>query len=146
VTPTPIHADRAFFIDTSACFALIDPGDANRTHAEATLARLEGARAPGCTTNFVLAEFHALVLARLGHRVARRALAALDDGQIGIVRVTLSDERAARDIVAEYEDKAFSLTDAMSFAVMRRLNLSRAFAYDRHFVQFGFALLTPETA
>jgi uncharacterized protein len=34
-------------------------------------------------------------------------------------------------------DKAYSFTDALSFAVMERLGISIAFALDQHFDQFG---------
>ena len=34
-------------------------------------------------------------------------------------------------------DKTFSYTDATSFAVMGRLGLKTAFAFDPHFRQFG---------
>jgi predicted nucleic acid-binding protein len=37
-----------------------------------------------------------------------------------------------------FGDQRFSLTNAVSFEVMRRLRLSRAFAFDHHFVVAGF--------
>jgi predicted nucleic acid-binding protein len=58
-----------------------------------------------------------------------------------IVRVRASDERHAREIIATYDDKDFSLIDALSFAVMERLGITHAFSLDRHFAQYGFILL-----
>jgi predicted nucleic acid-binding protein len=36
------------------------------------------------------------------------------------------------------------MTDAISFAVMERLHITRVFAFDRHFAQYGFTVLVPE--
>ena len=43
----------------------------------------------------------------------------------------------------KYQDKDFSLTDAISFAVMERLQITQAFTFDRHFAQYGFTLVQP---
>ena len=43
-----------------------------------------------------------------------------------------------RTIIARYEDKTRSYTDATSFAVMERLGLKVAFAFDPHLRQHGF--------
>jgi predicted nucleic acid-binding protein len=55
--------------------------------------------------------------------------------------VTPDDEAAAREIVRKYTDKTFSYTDATSFAVMERLGLRTAFAFDPHFRQYGFQVM-----
>lgn len=90
-------------------------------------------------TNFVRAEAYSLILGRLGRHDAQRWLHGND---IPVVLVTPQDEDAALTILREYSDKDFSLVDATSFAVMKRLDLARAFAFDRHFLQFGFQFLT----
>ena len=96
------------------------------------------------TTNFVVAETHALVLARTGRAVAARLLQELDRSpDTTIVRVGVEDETRAREILAQYDDKDTSLTDATSFAVMERLGIAAVFAFDRHFAQYGFTLLVP---
>ena len=38
-------------------------------------------------------------------------------------------------------DKAYSLTDCISFVTMEQRNIRIALAFDKHFVQAGFALL-----
>lgn len=40
-----------------------------------------------------------------------------------------------------FSDQRFSLTDAVSFEVMRRERIETAFAFDRDFVTAGFELL-----
>ena len=62
----------------------------------------------------------------------------IERGEVTVVRVSMRDERRARAIVAQYSDKDFSLTDAMSFAVMERLGIGAAFTLDDHFAQYGF--------
>ena len=53
-----------------------------------------------------------------------------------------ADERRARAIIEQYQDEAFSYCDAVSFAVMERLDISEAIAFDEHFRQYGqFTLL-----
>ena len=89
-------------------------------------------------TNFIVAECHALSLARLGARLARNWLLS----NIWVVeRVTADDEAMARDIIRKYTDKTFSYTDATSFAVMDRLGLRTAFAFDPHFRQYGLQVI-----
>lgn len=51
------------------------------------------------------------------------------------------DEERAVDIICSHEDKTFSYTDATTFAVAERLEIRRALAFDRHFVQFGLPLV-----
>ena len=75
---------------------------------------------------------------------AVRVLAELDAGSArAVIRAEEGDERRAREIIRRYADKDFSLTDAISFAVMERLGIDHAFAFDPHFAQYGVALLDP---
>jgi predicted nucleic acid-binding protein len=40
-----------------------------------------------------------------------------------------------------HKDKDYSLTDCISFVVMKKLGIETAFAFDQHFVQAGFQKL-----
>ena len=61
-------------VDTSAVYALIDRDDACHESAKSRLSALKKARAEPVLTNFIVAECHALLLARLGAPLARRWL------------------------------------------------------------------------
>lgn len=101
-----------------------------------------GSRHRLVTTNFVLAELHALLLIRLDRRLAARVLAEVEGSALTtVVRVAARDERRAREIIFGYIDKDFSLTDATSFAVMERLRIPQAFTLGQNFTQFGWAVL-----
>jgi uncharacterized protein len=98
--------------------------------------RLVAERHVFITTNEVLFELHALLVNHLDREIALRTIRALRSSQ-AVVRVRSVDEQPAESILEQHGDKAYSFTDALSFAVMERLGISIAFALDQHFDQFG---------
>jgi uncharacterized protein len=130
------------FVDTSAYFAVANRRDVSHDVARIILGELLARRQKLITTNYILAELHALLLARIDRSVAIRVLHELDTSQITtIVRVSAEDEQRARAIIVQYEDKNFSLTDATCFAVMERLGITQAFSFDHNFAQYGWTLI-----
>jgi uncharacterized protein len=124
--------------DTSAIYALLDKSDGNHAQAVALLKKMRLDAQSPLLTNFVVAESYGLLLFRLGASTARRWLFG---NRWPIEPVTAEDESLAREILRTYDDKSFSYVDATSFAVMKRLKLSQALAFDAHFSQHGFELL-----
>lgn len=122
-------------VDTSAIYALIDRSDDCHEKAKYLFKKLSERDVDLMLTNFILAETHALILSRLGHELAREWVKNLI---WKIERVKEEDEKRAREIVITYKDKSFSYTDATTFAVMERLKLEVALAFDNHFTQFGW--------
>src|SRR5438270_8158863 len=112
------------FVDTSAYLALLARNDQHHERAAETFRVILGERAPQFTTNTVIIEAHALILSTLGIRAGQAFLQSIDTGSTTIVRSRASDEERARDIVYQYDDKDFSMTDAISFAVMERLHIT----------------------
>ena len=91
----------------------------------------------------VLVETHALLINR-AHGARAAALQFLDlveGGDCEIIRVTEVDERDAIALLRAQADKSYSLCDALSFVVMKRLGIREALAFDRHFRQFGVTVL-----
>lgn len=122
-------------VDSGAVLALLNRNDRWHSQAVAVLQELTAGKAVLVMTNFLVAETHALVLARLGRELAREWLLTFD---WNVLRVAPEDESTARKIIENYRDKDFSFTDATSFALMQRYGIRVAFTFDRHFKQFGF--------
>jgi predicted nucleic acid-binding protein len=139
----PSLSRRAALTDTGAYFALGVVRDSNHERARAIGRWLAAERWHLYTTNFILAETHALYLNRVGHWNALRALKQIVESNTSIIRITAADERRAMAIVEQYDDKDFTYTDATSFAVMERLGIRYAFTFDRNFNQYGFTVLNP---
>ena len=90
------------------------------------------------TTDLIVSETWALLTARLGRQAALAFWQALRDSRIPIVAVEGPDLEAAWRIAQSYPDQAFSLTDCASFAVMERLGIHEAFAFDSYFLVYRF--------
>ena len=84
---------RRVFIDTSGFYAALNRKDAFHSHARRLFSRAQRERWVLFTTNFVLAETHALILARKGREPARRFLHSVYAGRTNILRVEGQDER-----------------------------------------------------
>ncbi len=132
---------RAVFVDTAAFIAMADPSDFSHTRASESSKKLRRQGVPVLTSNFVLAEFHAFAVKRRGPMIALAALEGILAGRTVVVQGTEADERHAMEILRLYTDKAYSMVDAISFAIMARLSISRAFTFDRHFAQHGFQVI-----
>jgi predicted nucleic acid-binding protein len=126
------------FVDTSAYFALYSADDEHHARAVSTAATAHGRL---LTTNYIIAETHALFLRRVGRNAGVLFLEETDRSNTVVERVSAEDEMRAREIIFSQMDKDYSLTDATSFAVMERLGITMAFTFDRHFAQYGFAVL-----
>jgi predicted nucleic acid-binding protein len=57
--------------------------------------------------------------------------------------VTQEDILQAWEVYQSYHDKAWSFTDCVSLVVMERLGIKTAFAFDKHFRQFGTVAVVP---
>lgn len=131
---------KAIVVDTSVHYALVDENDRHHEEAVKFAEELSREQVVWVVTNFIVAETYGLMLLRFGRHVAfnflERLLHSVEDGTTYLVRITETDEERAWEILETYADKDFSYVDATTFAVMERLNLERAFAFDRHFETF----------
>jgi predicted nucleic acid-binding protein len=129
---------RRVFLDTSGIVAAMNVRDEHHQVAKAVLLQLARERCSLLITNYVRAEAHALLLVRAGRDLA---LKFLENSSWAVEWVYPEDEERALTILRTFQDKDFSLTDATSFAVMERLGVTEAVAFDRHFSQYGIRTL-----
>lgn len=124
------------FVDTSAWYAYIRLDDPHHSRVRQALEAWDGKLV---TSNFVFDELVTLTKARLGSKAAERAgNILLDSSVVDLVRVQGDDEEKGWKLFCVQRDKTYSYTDCTSFVLMRRLDLEKAIATDRHFLQAGF--------
>lgn len=125
------------FVDTGAWYAVADASD--RHHDEAKRFYLEhAAQGRLITSDLVVSETWTLVSAHLGRRAALRFWETMRVTRTPIVTLEPVDLEAAWRIVHAFRDQDFSFTDCTSFAVMERLGIDEAFAFDAHFLVYRF--------
>ena len=128
-----VFADTAFFV------AFVNPRDAWHTLAMETGEHLNGTV---FTTDYVLVEFgNALCASRDRHLFTE--FVAFMRGELRFEIIPASPEllEAGFTLYSERPDKNWSLTDCISFALMKERNLANALTTDHHFTQAGFNVL-----
>lgn len=130
------------FLDTSGWFAAVSPKEAHHTPALATYRRWIDAGARLLTTNLVVAEMQILVSRSRGPAEALRFLDSLyQDPTHMVLFVDRDIERAAIDRwMRRFNDQRISLTDAVTFEVMREHDVKQALALDAHFALAGYEM------
>ncbi len=104
--PPPL-LQRRVFVDSSAYLALLDADDPDHRESVEILTRLAEQRYRLYTSNIILIEAHALILSTLGIAAAGRFLRGIAGSRTVVVRVRVSDEERARQILFQYADKDF---------------------------------------
>jgi predicted nucleic acid-binding protein len=134
---------REVFIDAGAWIAVINQRDEFHVAAAAVYARLLREKRPLLTTNLVIAEAHAMLRRHTGYQPAIGLLDSIrQSSRLTKVYADATLEAEADKILRRYADQDFSLTDAVSFAVMQQLGITEAFAFDSHFVTAGFVIVS----
>ena len=128
------------FVDTSFWVALVNRRDARHADATALLTAHDGDRL--VTTNDVRGETWTFLRRRAGHAAAVLFLDALaSSARVEVVRVGEAAEADAERWLRRRDDREFSWIDATSFATMRQLRTTDAFAFDGDFSAAGFTEL-----
>lgn len=127
------------FLDTGFAIALLSPRDQYHAAAFRLAAEIRRQRTRIITSDAILLEIGA-ALAKSAYRPA--AIKFIDglraDPSVEIVSLDSSLLDVAYQLFRERPDKEWSLTDCVSFIVMRERRISQALAADDHFTQAGF--------
>lgn len=125
------------FVDTSALIALLDEDDRRHDDASAVFRSLAGS-AELVSHNYVHVEALAVATRRLGRGAGER----LTDAILPILSNVWVDEALHREALAAHRvaTSHASFVDQVSFALMRRLGIEMAFAFDPDFELAGFRL------
>lgn len=128
------------FLHTVGLLALWDASDQWHKAADKAFARLRHDRCPMLSTTFVLLECGNAAARRPYRQAVDRLRKQMEfDGRL----ITPDDDdwRRAWLTCGDGRIGGPGIVDEVSFAVMRRLNLTRAFTNDRHFGVAGFETL-----
>ena len=129
------------FVDTSFWFARAIARDSRHADAMALAARFHDA--PLTTSNLVLGEAWTLLSKRGGHHRAVRWLDAVLNERVTVERVETNVESEAWEWLRRHDERPYSFVDATSFALMRKLRIEEALAFDGDFAAAGFVELRP---
>ena len=130
---------RAAFADTFYFLALANEADG--CHERARGVSRDRTR-PFVTTAWVLTEVADAMARRKDRPTFLRLLDDLvSDPRITIVPPTQELFERGIELYAQRPDKDWSLTDCISFAVMRQMHITEALTGDSHFEQAGFTTL-----
>jgi predicted nucleic acid-binding protein len=127
------------FADTFYFLALLNPED--RQHAKA-VAHSQKLRSTIWTTEWVLTEVaDAFAGSQMRFKVAGFVEKLPQLPNTRVVEANTVTFHGGLRLYAERSDKAWSLTDCISFVVMKENGLRDALTGDRHFTQAGFVAL-----
>jgi predicted nucleic acid-binding protein len=130
---------NAVFIDTGYLLAL---AIANGQHHQAATQYWQGiVAALPClvTTSYVFDEVVTFFNSRRQHAKAIHVgNNLLQSPSVQFIHVDTALFYEGWAYFQRHQDKDYSLTDCISFLVMQKLGIRRAFAFDQHFVQAGF--------
>lgn len=120
------------FVDTGAFYAMANRRDRYHTTAKAYFLSNFGS-SDFVTSNLVFVESWLLIHHRLGATASREFWKSIRSNVVAVLEISAQDLELAWTISEQYGDQDFSLVDCASFAIMERLEITRAFAFDSHF-------------
>ncbi|MCC7076901.1 MAG: PIN domain-containing protein [Acidimicrobiia bacterium] len=123
------------FVDTSAWYAAADSGDRSNRRAMQLLTEYAGEMV---TSDHVLIETWYLTWSRLGFAASERLVNGIRMGIARVEEARTADLEVASAIHEAFPDQAFSIVDRTSWAVMERLGIHDAIAFDRDFSVYRF--------
>lgn len=127
------------FVDTGAFLALYRKRDQYYRQAADTWAKLEP---PFITSSHITAELATLLARQVGWvEAVDRVTDVYASPHIAVIGSDREDELEALRWMRKYAGQRVSFTDCVSFALMRRHRIRRAFTFDRHFRLAGYEVI-----
>ena len=128
------------FVDTSFWVSLAIDADRHHVSASRLLAAHSGVAL--ATSNGVRGVTWTFVRRRFGHRAAVALIDRLEQTpRLHVLHVGDGEEDEAWAWLRRHDEREYSFVDATSFALMRRLAIRDAFAFDGDFTAAGFVEL-----
>jgi predicted nucleic acid-binding protein len=128
------------FVDTSFWVALAIEADERHGPASRLFAAHSGAVL--ATSNGIRGELWTFVRRRFGHRIAVALIDQLEQTpRLQVLDIGEDEEQEAWAWLRRHDEREYSFVDATSFALMRRLAIREAFAFDGDFTAAGFVEL-----
>ena len=133
----------SLFLDTSYLIAVENADDQyHKTASRHWRDLLKSSPLPLVTSSYVLVEVVTLLNNRRLHSEAvALGNSLLSSRLFNIVHVDEELFYEGWNYFQKYKDKTYSLTDCISFVLMKRLGIEQALSFDKHFVQAGFVKL-----
>ncbi|MBI4564852.1 MAG: type II toxin-antitoxin system VapC family toxin [Planctomycetes bacterium] len=123
---------RALFVDSGVWIGCVHESDPLHARAKAIL-DAPTALSP-IANELILSESTTLLRRVLSAPRVTQFARDLIDGRTGtLVRSETSDWREALRIMEKYADQRISFADAVSIAMIRRLNIEKVASFDKHF-------------
>ena len=95
---------------------------------------------------FVLAELTTLLLYKVDHATARRALGNIFEGSsFNLIRADPSASADAREEFEGYDDQEITLADHLTGVLAAELDVDHVFAFDGDFRTLGFTVVPEDT-
>jgi len=130
-----MHRNRVF-IDSSFWIAFRNEKQTHHQRAREILTELFQQRTQFMATPFVFAEVHATF--SRSKAIREQIIQDFWENRLmHLAEISNDDHQAAIALLREHQDKTYPFCDAVSFVVMRRLEVRRVAAFDDHFRQFG---------
>jgi len=135
------------FVDTSGWVALFVENDKYHKKAVSIFEEIKSSKALIYTSDYCIDETITTILSRGNHKQSVLAGEALFTSKIiKTIHVCPDYFQVAWVLYQKYKDKMFSFTDVTTFAIMKGLNIKKAFSFDIEFVQAGIELIETTTS
>jgi predicted nucleic acid-binding protein len=127
----------SIFIDTSALLAVINADDSYHEQAKNVWTDIVINGVSLISHNYILVETFALAQ----HRLGIEAVSVLQNDVVPLLRIEWvrePDHLSGITALIAANRRKLSLVDCISFIIMRKLGINKAFALDKHFKEQGF--------